>query len=105
MFHSSLSLSLSLSLPLPPSLPPSLPLRLAGCYQALAGGQTGDALVDFTGGVNEHIDIKEGGYSQDETKQVELFKKVFHAHDNGALISCSISVSISRQREVWLVKG
>ena len=45
------------SLPPPPSsLHP--PPRLAGCYEVLAGGQTGEALVDFTGGVNEPIDLR-----------------------------------------------
>ena len=48
--------------------------RLAGSYGALAGGQTGDALVDFTGGVNEAIDVREGGYERDEDKKTELFE-------------------------------
>ena len=48
--------------------------RLAGSYEALTGGQTGDALVDFTGGVNEAISMKEGGYEADEDKRRELFE-------------------------------
>ena len=48
--------------------------RLAGSYEALSGGQTGDALVDFTGGVNEAIDVREGGYERDEDKKTELFE-------------------------------
>ena len=48
--------------------------RLAGSYEALAGGQTGDALVDFTGGVNEAINIREGDYENDEDKKTDLFK-------------------------------
>ncbi len=63
--------------------------------RALAGGQTGDALVDFTGGVNESVDIREGGYKSDDIKQAELFDKMFHAHKHKALISCSIAVSES----------
>ena len=47
---------------------------MAGSYEALAGGQTGDALVDFTGGVNEAINIGEGGYENDEDKKTELFE-------------------------------
>ena len=68
--------------------------RLAGCYEALAGGQTGDALVDFTAGVNESIDIREGGYQTDEAKQETLFNKMEHAHDHKSLISCSIAVRV-----------
>ena len=67
--------------------------RLAGCYESLSGGLTGDALVDFTGGVNEAIDIREGGYQTDEVKQVDLFEKLHHAHTHKSLISCSIAVS------------
>ena len=74
--------------------------RLAGNYEALAGGQTGDALVDFTGGVNDSVDIREGGYQGDETKQLELFKRIYHAHDHKALISCSISVSTDNGPEL-----
>ena len=70
----------------------SLFLRLAGSYEALTGGQTGDALVDFTGGVNEAIDIREGGYQSDEAKQQELFVKMEHGHSHKSLISCSIHV-------------
>ncbi len=66
--------------------------RLAGSYEALSGGQTGDALVDFTGGVNEAIDIREGGYQSDEAKQQELFVKMEHGHSHKSLISCSIHV-------------
>lgn len=69
--------------------------RLAGSYEALTGGQTGDALVDFTGGVNEAIDIREGGYQSDEQKQQELFVKMEHGHDHKSLISCSIAVCLT----------
>ena len=33
-------------------------IRLAGSYDALTGGRTGDALVDFTGGINEFIEVE-----------------------------------------------
>lgn len=48
--------------------------RLAGCYEALTGGQTGDAMVDFTGGVDEVINLVGGGYRGDEEKKKTLFK-------------------------------
>lgn len=79
--------------------------KIAGCYEALAGGQTGDALVDFTGGVNESVDIREGGYKSDDIKQAELFDKMFHAHKHKALISCSIALSEGDSPEAVLDCG
>lgn len=67
--------------------------RLAGCYQALDGGNTADALVDFTGGVSEPIDLTEGGFAHDEAKRNELFERVLKVHSRGGLISASIKVS------------
>ncbi len=84
----------SLQWTIEPPFTSSPPPRLAGCYEALAGGQTGDALVDFTGGVNEVVDIREGGYQTDVVKQEELFEKMYHAHEHKALTSCSIAVSL-----------
>ena len=49
--------------------------------------------MDFTGGVNEAIDIREGGYQSDDLKQKELFVKMEHGHRHKSLISCSIAVS------------
>lgn len=63
-----------------------------GCYEALDGGNTADALVDFTGGVSEPMDLIENGYKQDEEKQHELFERVLKVHNRGGLISCSIRV-------------
>ena len=34
-------------------------------------------MVDFTGGVNEPIDLRDGGYSTDEEKRKQLFKVKF----------------------------
>lgn len=74
-----------------PSLSPSF--RLSGCYEALDGGNTADALVDFTGGVSEPIDLTEGDYIADEAKRNLLFERVLKVHNRGGLISCSIKVS------------
>ena len=49
--------------------------RLAGSYHSISGGQTGDALVDFTGGVSEFMRLNRvrlmGSESQHRT---QLFK-------------------------------
>ena len=67
-------------------------LRLAGSYEALEAGNTGDALVDFTGGVCESINLKDGGYSQDTEKRQALFKSMERAMREKSLISASIRV-------------
>lgn len=71
--------------------------RLAGCYQALDGGNTADALVDFTGGVSEPIDLTEGGFADDEAKRNQLFERVLKVHSRGGLISASIKVRAQSQ--------
>ena len=67
-------------------------LRMCGCYEALDGGNTADALVDFTGGVSEPMDLTVNGFKEDEEKRSELFERVLKVHDRGGLISCSIKV-------------
>lgn len=69
---------------------------MCGCYEALDGGNTADALVDFTGGVSEPLDLLEHGYKGDEEKCNDLFERVLKVHNRGGLISCSIRVRISR---------
>lgn len=66
---------------------------MAGSYEALEAGNTGDALVDFTGGVCESINLKDGGYNQDLEKRQALFKSMERAMREKSLISASIRVS------------
>lgn len=67
--------------------------RINGCYEVLEGGNTADALADFTGGVAEPIDIVDGGYSTDSDKRMQLYKELSDAmKHNHALISASIRV-------------
>ena len=77
----------------------SLTIRLYGCYEALDGGNTADALVDFTGGVSEPMDLDEGQFSTDEAACNELFERVLKVHNRGGLISCSIRVRGTHQRQ------
>lgn len=65
---------------------------MCGCYEALDGGNTADALVDFTGGVSEPMDLLEGAFKEDAEKRNELFERVLKVHNRGGLISCSIRV-------------
>ena len=64
---------------------------MAGSYEPLEAGNTGDAL-DFTGGVCESINLKDGGYSQETEKRQGLFKSMERAMREKSLISASIRV-------------
>ncbi|XP_047449447.1 calpain-5a [Mugil cephalus] len=83
--------------------------KMNGCYEALDGGNTADALVDFTGGVSEPMDLIEGDFKADEEKRNELFERVLKVHNRGGLISCSIRATTAADMEArldcGLVKG
>ncbi|KAM7412556.1 hypothetical protein PAMA_020099 [Pampus argenteus] len=83
--------------------------KMCGCYEALDGGNTADALVDFTGGVSEPMDLMENGVKDDKDKRNELFERVLKIHNRGGLISCSIRATTAADMEAkldcGLVKG
>ncbi|XP_053478742.1 calpain-5a [Ictalurus furcatus] len=83
--------------------------KIYGCYEALDGGNTADALVDFTGGISEPIDLVEGRFNQDEEARNQLFERVLKVHHRGGLISCSIRATSQADMEArldcGLVKG
>ena len=62
--------------------------RLNGCYENLSGGLTSEALTDFTGGISERYTLR------DETPD-DLFKTMRKAASKGAMMGCSIDVSIT----------
>lgn len=66
--------------------------RLAGCYESLEGGNTGDAVVDFSGAVAEAINLEAEAYHKDQKKQDQLFEDLLKVYDRGGIISCSIKV-------------
>lgn len=66
--------------------------RLAGCYESLEGGNTGDAVVDFSGAVAEAINLEKDDYYKDQKKQEQLFEDLLKVYDRGGIISCSIKV-------------
>ncbi|XP_066555408.1 calpain-5a [Amia ocellicauda] len=83
--------------------------KLYGCYEALDGGNTADALVDFTGGVSEPVDLVECQFARDEASRNQLFDRVLKVHNRDGLISCSIRAASSADMEArldcGLVKG
>ncbi|KAG7234891.1 hypothetical protein INR49_003628 [Caranx melampygus] len=79
--------------------------KMCGCYEALDGGNTADALVDFTGGVSEPMDLMENAVKEDEEKRNELFERVLKVHNRGGLISCSIRATSAADMEARLACG
>ncbi|XP_076017484.1 calpain-5 isoform X3 [Genypterus blacodes] len=83
--------------------------KVYGCYEALDGGNTADALVDFTGGVSEPVDLLEGQMATDEVARNQLFERVLKVHNRDGLISCSIRAAtiedMEARLECGLVKG
>ncbi|XP_054899850.1 calpain-5-like [Poeciliopsis prolifica] len=82
--------------------------KLFGCYESLNGGNTGDAVVDFSGAVAEAIDLQEGKYYADQVKQDKLFDTLLNVWDRGGIISSSIKTQgfgLESRTENELVRG
>ncbi|XP_029028683.1 calpain-5-like [Betta splendens] len=82
--------------------------KLAGCYEALEGGNTGDAVVDFSGAVVEAINLEEAAYYKDKEKQDRLFADLLQVYERGGIISSSIKAQpheIELKMANGLVKG
>ena len=62
--------------------------RIHGSYEALEGGWTQDALVDFTGGLGMSVDL-----TQKDKLQKDMFDVMLRQQRNNALLGCSIRVS------------
>ncbi|XP_029436793.1 calpain-5-like [Rhinatrema bivittatum] len=83
--------------------------KLNGCYETLEGGNTAEALVDFTGGISEPVCLEEEKVSEELEKKKKLFKSLMKAHSRASLISCSIRPApgeeLESQMSCGLVKG
>ncbi|XP_077447835.1 calpain-5-like [Stigmatopora argus] len=82
--------------------------KLSGCYESLEGGNTGDAVVDFSGAVAEAINLEAGAYYKDQEKLDQLFADLLKVYDRGGIISCSIKAEpheIELKLANGLVKG
>ncbi|XP_069773344.1 calpain-3 [Narcine bancroftii] len=71
--------------------------KLHGSYEALKGGNTTEAMEDFTGGVTEFFEMK--GAPKD------LYKIMKKATERGSLLACSIDSFVPLQFETRLVCG
>lgn len=81
------------SVPKPLISPSLLSPRLNGCYEALEGGNTAEALIDFTGGVSEPLSLDREALTLHLNQRRALFQTLAKAHGRSALITCSIRVS------------
>lgn len=64
--------------------------KLNGCYEALEGGNTAEALIDFTGGVSEPLILDQEALSLHSDQRRVFFQTLAKAHERKALITCSI---------------
>ncbi|KAK7904538.1 hypothetical protein WMY93_017145 [Mugilogobius chulae] len=71
--------------------------KLHGSYEALKGGNTTEAMEDFTGGVTEFYEMKEA--------PKELYKIMKKALDRGSLMGCSIDSLVPARFETRTVTG
>lgn len=73
--------------------------KIHGSYQALVGGTTSEALVDFTGGLTEYIDI------HGEEKDKDIFTIIKKAYERGSLMGASIEATSDSDKEAELSNG
>ncbi|KAG8560823.1 hypothetical protein GDO81_015144, partial [Engystomops pustulosus] len=71
--------------------------KLHGSYEALKGGNTTEAMEDFTGGVTEFYEIKDA--------PKDLYKILKKAFERGSLIGCSIDAIVPAQFETRMASG
>uniref|UniRef100_A0A6Q2Y9B2 Uncharacterized protein n=1 Tax=Esox lucius TaxID=8010 RepID=A0A6Q2Y9B2_ESOLU len=83
--------------------------KLNGCYEALEGGNTAEALVDFTGGVSEPLTLDREALALHPDQRRALFQTLTQAHGGRGLITCSIRVtegeSVESVLDCGLVRG
>ena len=75
--------------------------KLHGSYEALRGGTTSEALVDFSGGCAEHYDLKE-----ENTK--EILNMMIKAFEKSSMLACSIDPEpgvTEARTSVGLIRG
>ncbi|XP_047426695.1 calpain-5-like [Mugil cephalus] len=64
--------------------------KLNGCYEALEGGNTAEALIDFTGGVSEPLNLDHEALSVHSDQRRAFFQRLAKVHECKSLITCSI---------------
>lgn len=63
------------------------------CYENIDGGHIGNALVDFTGGISEYINLTKG-------RPANLFHTMQHTMNMNSMMGCSINPKEHREEEL-----
>ncbi|XP_012933889.1 calpain-3 isoform X12 [Heterocephalus glaber] len=71
--------------------------KLHGSYEALKGGNTTEAMEDFTGGVTEYFEIKDAPR--------DMYRIMRKAIERGSLMGCSIDTIVPVQYETRMACG
>ncbi|XP_054863411.1 calpain-5-like isoform X1 [Amphiprion ocellaris] len=83
--------------------------KLNGCYEALEGGNTAEALIDFTGGVSEPFSLDREALSLNSDQRRSFFQTLAKVHERKSLITCSIrpaeGETVESVLECGLVRG
>uniref|UniRef100_A0A3P9D4C1 Calpain-5 n=1 Tax=Maylandia zebra TaxID=106582 RepID=A0A3P9D4C1_9CICH len=80
--------------------------KLNGCYEALEGGNTAEALIDFTGGVSEPLSLDREALRLHSDQRRALFQTLTKVHECKSLITCSIrGETVESVLECGLVRG
>lgn len=66
--------------------------RLFGCYETLDGGDLGEALEDFTGGVSEQINMADLGVVDNPEEMSNFFDRLKKEVERKSLLAASIPV-------------
>lgn len=67
--------------------------RLHGSYDALREGHLCDALVDFTGGVSEVVDLQAEEYADNEDKRASLLEILLQEIADHSIMCFTVVVS------------
>ena len=76
--------------------------KLHGSYEALRGGTTSEALVDFSGGCAEHYDIN------DESIKRDIFDLMMKACEKSSMVACSMEPDphvTEAKTQIGLIRG
>uniref|UniRef100_A0A3P9P6S7 Calpain-5-like n=1 Tax=Poecilia reticulata TaxID=8081 RepID=A0A3P9P6S7_POERE len=80
--------------------------KLNGCYEALEGGNTAEALIDFTGGVSEPLSLDCEALGLSSERRKALFQTLAKVHEHKSLITCSIrGETVESVLDCGLVRG